>query len=331
MGYGTLGANEESCLIFCWDRQITTCLSQLLVVRFERTFHMRGKRSTYNEFLKRAKEIHNNLYSYPTEQPFEGIGGIKIKIICKKHGSFWQLPSRHLSGQGCWSCSVETRASKRHNSFITMEDTEFLKKFGRECEICHNIKARKILPNGLKESPYHYLNRKYCDKICRGIASSIIASAANIGKPKSEKHKDKLRGPKSETHKIAMSLAHANVKDGRNPRANAVISPDGRFDTITLAANHYKVGRKTIRTWIKNGKEGWAYVDQKKATTHSSENLQKYRASALRGRNSPVARAIITPKGRFPTISSAAECFKIKVSTAHARVKRNNMGWRYAV
>lgn len=37
-----------------------------------------------------------------------------VEVICAKHGSFWQTPSNHVRGNGCPSCSKE---SKHANSF----------------------------------------------------------------------------------------------------------------------------------------------------------------------------------------------------------------------
>jgi len=30
---------------------------------------------------------------------------IKISIICKVHGEFWQYPNDHLKGRGCSGCN----------------------------------------------------------------------------------------------------------------------------------------------------------------------------------------------------------------------------------
>lgn len=43
----------------------------------------------------------------------------KVEIICKIHGTFWQLPSTHLSGHdGCQKCSFEAGYQKRVDSIF---------------------------------------------------------------------------------------------------------------------------------------------------------------------------------------------------------------------
>ena len=57
----------------------------------------------YEIFLERANKVHNNsLYEY-SEKTYINCSS-KIEIICKKHGSFWQLGKKHIMGQGCPKC-----------------------------------------------------------------------------------------------------------------------------------------------------------------------------------------------------------------------------------
>jgi superfamily II DNA or RNA helicase len=56
-----------------------------------------------DEFINDAIIIHQNKYNY---DELDYLGAFKkIKIICKQHGEFWQLPTNHLSGKGCPKCS----------------------------------------------------------------------------------------------------------------------------------------------------------------------------------------------------------------------------------
>lgn len=58
---------------------------------------------TTEEWIKKAKEVHGNLYDY---SKVEYIGSKdKVKIICRIHGKFKQRPSHHLRGSGCIKCS----------------------------------------------------------------------------------------------------------------------------------------------------------------------------------------------------------------------------------
>ena len=51
------------------------------------------KKLTTQEFIKRSNIIWNNYYNY-TESIYYN-SSKKIKIICPKHGIFYQLPSNH--------------------------------------------------------------------------------------------------------------------------------------------------------------------------------------------------------------------------------------------
>ena len=74
-----------------------------------------------DEFIKRANNIHKNLYDYSKIEYVDT--RTKIKIICKKHGSFLQTPQKHMSGRGCPTCGRERTIE--HN-FSNTQD--FIKK-----------------------------------------------------------------------------------------------------------------------------------------------------------------------------------------------------------
>jgi hypothetical protein len=69
-------------------------------------------RLTHEEFLQRCWRVHKDKYRYP--QKYKG-GQVEIKILCPKHGNFFQKPSNHLVGSGCPVCfdsSGERRVSR---------------------------------------------------------------------------------------------------------------------------------------------------------------------------------------------------------------------------
>lgn len=57
---------------------------------------------TIKEFVQKAKEVHDDHYDYSEVEYINAHQ--KIKIICPKHGSFWQKPNDHLKGCGCPFC-----------------------------------------------------------------------------------------------------------------------------------------------------------------------------------------------------------------------------------
>lgn len=61
------------------------------------------RRSTTDGFIAQAKEVHGDRYDYSLVE-YE-ISLTRIKIVCREHGVFMQLPSKHLEGYGCQECS----------------------------------------------------------------------------------------------------------------------------------------------------------------------------------------------------------------------------------
>ena len=59
---------------------------------------------TTNTFIKKAKEIHNDKYDYSLVNYINT--KTKVKIICKKHGIFEQIPDNHIHKKyGCPICN----------------------------------------------------------------------------------------------------------------------------------------------------------------------------------------------------------------------------------
>ena len=69
-----------------------------------------AKKSSKAEFVVKAREVHGDKYNY---DEFEYINAItKGKIICPKHGEFWQTPHSHINGQGCKECKKDAISNK---------------------------------------------------------------------------------------------------------------------------------------------------------------------------------------------------------------------------
>ena len=79
------------------------------------------KRSTTEEFIKRAKEIHGDKYDYSLIDYKNN--KTKVKIICPIHGIFEQKPLCHLSGNNCPQCSSLENGKKQ-----TFTNIEFIEK-----------------------------------------------------------------------------------------------------------------------------------------------------------------------------------------------------------
>jgi very-short-patch-repair endonuclease len=58
---------------------------------------------TLEQFISDCRDCHGDTYDYSLVKEY--IYHKKIKIICKEHGIFEQLPNNHLSGHGCKKCA----------------------------------------------------------------------------------------------------------------------------------------------------------------------------------------------------------------------------------
>jgi very-short-patch-repair endonuclease len=91
-----------------------------------------GIKYTKYDFIKKAKQKHNNYYNY---EKVDYINSSKKVIInCPKHGDFYMAPANHLIGQKCPSCSgVKQKTTKDfiiesiiiHNNKYSYEMTNY--------------------------------------------------------------------------------------------------------------------------------------------------------------------------------------------------------------
>lgn len=80
-----------------------------------------GKRLTTDEFIERAKNVHNNFYAYPNNLIYKNYYE-KVPITCPIHGEFWQKPSEHLRGKGCKICGMQKSIINGRKTFEWFEN-----------------------------------------------------------------------------------------------------------------------------------------------------------------------------------------------------------------
>lgn len=73
-----------------------------------------SKRYQYknDEFIKKCIDKHGNEYDY-CKTDYKNMKD-KIEIICKKHGSFFQVAEGHLNGSGCFKCYGTPKNTKEY-------------------------------------------------------------------------------------------------------------------------------------------------------------------------------------------------------------------------
>jgi len=68
-------------------------------------------RKTKEQFIEEAKKIHGDKYDYSKVEYVNT--NQKVCIICPEHGEFWQVPFKHLMGQGCRKCGIKKRSAQQ--------------------------------------------------------------------------------------------------------------------------------------------------------------------------------------------------------------------------
>ena len=128
-----------------------------------------GKNITTEDFIKKAKLIHDEKYDYSKVNYVNN--NTKVSIICAKHGEFLQSPSKHLIGQGCPYCAIEKR---RHNSILPIDN--FIKRANKIHQYKYDYslvnysslhdKIKIICPSHgvFEQNAYDHLNGHGCNK-----------------------------------------------------------------------------------------------------------------------------------------------------------------------
>jgi len=76
-------------------------------------------------FLKKAEEIHGDLYDYSLIKEYIGYK-TKLPIICRKHGVFVQNPNNHIScAKGCPVCNTYSKSEKYINDILSKRRIQF--------------------------------------------------------------------------------------------------------------------------------------------------------------------------------------------------------------
>lgn len=82
---------------------------------------------TLVEFIERANKAHGNKYDYSLVK-YSG-SHVRVDIICKKHGTvFSQLPSHHVRGVGCPSCS-ESKGESSISKYLESKGIMYCREY----------------------------------------------------------------------------------------------------------------------------------------------------------------------------------------------------------
>ena len=142
------------------------------------------KRSTTEEFISKAREVHGDKYDY---SKVEYVNMAKeVCIICPEHGEFGQRPSNHLNGAGCPKCSHPSskytteefiaKAREVHGDKYDYSKVKYINNKTDVCIICPEH-------GEFYQKPSQHLQGHGCDK-CGGTykytTEEFIAKAREV-------------------------------------------------------------------------------------------------------------------------------------------------------
>ncbi len=139
------------------------------------------KKLTTQEFIEKARKVHQNKYDYSKVEYINN--HTKICIICPEHGEFWQQANSHLDGHGCKECGhikkglskrfstkdFILKASKIHNNKYDYSQTVYTKSDNKVIVVCP-------IHGPFEQIANHHLRGSGCPKCNSGFLGEGIAS-----------------------------------------------------------------------------------------------------------------------------------------------------------
>ncbi|MDY0268807.1 DUF723 domain-containing protein [Trichloromonas sp.] len=134
-----------------------------------------NKKSNTLEFIKRSNNVHNDKYDYSIVDYKNN--STKVKIICKQHGVFEQLPVAHINfKQGCPKCKGGVSITKE--DFIKNSTKIHYDNYDYTLVEYKNMKTKvKIIckKHGVFEQiPDNHIRKKYGCPKCKKSKNEIL-------------------------------------------------------------------------------------------------------------------------------------------------------------
>lgn len=195
------------------------------------------KRSTTEEFVKRAKEVHGEKYDYSKVEYVNN--KTKVCIICPEHGEFWQDPYNHLKGVGCPVCGKNRQVQKRtkdtdwfisrakeiHGNKYDYTLVDYINNHTKVCIICNDC------GNKFMQYPNNHLRGIGC-RFCKGkkisekkikykagevFKSNVYGDYEILERIDNEHFKVKFLNTGFENVVNIASISYGNLKDYKAP------------------------------------------------------------------------------------------------------------------
>lgn len=158
------------------------------------------KRTTTDEFIKKAKEVHGDKYDYSKVNYVST--DEKVCIICHEHGEFWQTPYKHIKGNGCPRCAGKNKTTKDiikefkeiHGDLYDYSKVEYVGTHKKVCIICPEH-------GEFWQTPANHIGGKGCPK-CAGknkTTDEFIKEAREVHGDKYDYSKSVYNGSETKT------------------------------------------------------------------------------------------------------------------------------------
>ena len=168
----------EEIKIFRFFYVIYCSFVKIILFIFNKKIIIMSKKLSFEEFVERSNKTHENNDLIYDESSFNG-SHQKVRIICPKHGEFWQIAKDHMNGQGCPICGREKSGLQRRSNtekFIS----SFKELYGNKLDLSKfvytksNIKSTVICPihGEFEATPNNLLRGRGCPT-CGNINKKI--------------------------------------------------------------------------------------------------------------------------------------------------------------
>jgi hypothetical protein len=118
---------------------------------------------TTHKFIEQAIVIHNNKYDYSKTNYIRR--NLKIIIVCPIHGEFLQEPRKHLEGDGCRLCNIDSQRMPR-KEFINSSNNIHNNKYDYSLAVYTSFNQKvsiKCPIHGLfQQTPHSHLSGNGC-------------------------------------------------------------------------------------------------------------------------------------------------------------------------
>jgi hypothetical protein len=197
-------------------------------------------------FINKAKVIHNNSYDYSSVEYINNRN--KVKIICKIHGIFEQRPDNHIClKQGCSMCSGNNKrttdefiklAKLKHNNLYKYPNTNYINDSTYVDILCEKHGEFKQIPNA-------HLRGAGCG-ICSG---NIKLTNEEFVNKSNEKHNNFYDYSKSNYTGINNKVLIICPKHGEFSQV-----PNSHLRGVGCPFCNHSKGEKLIKEYLKENK-----------------------------------------------------------------------------